>query len=102
MTGTIRAAFVASFTAVGALAVGHGVAKAQAITVPIESGWYVRADKVVRGVETNLRCLCAEGFSGKVAPDDKFFEVVRAPEGYSDTIGRRFNRRQIYPINAMD
>lgn len=77
---------------------------------PIKSGWYERDDSRAVGAgitgrnmsfgETGVRCLCAAGFRGY--DDGNTFVVTAAPDGYSDTIGRRFKAKQIDCSNCAD
>lgn len=77
----------------------------------IEWGWYVRADSRASGYgitgfnmsvgETGVRCLCGErGFAGYDVGGD--FVVTKAPEGYDDTIGRRFHAKQVNCLTCAD
>ena len=77
----------------------------------IEAGWYQRADSRASGGggitswnmalgETGVRCMCNDDGHGNSGfwvtdNDDGTFTVARAPEGYSDTIGRSFKTREL-------
>jgi hypothetical protein len=71
---------------------------------PIKPGRYERADSRAIGDqitawnmsvgETNVRCLGADGFFGLDTGNGTFVITV-APEGYRDTLGRKFKSQKL-------
>ncbi|HUC09118.1 MAG TPA: hypothetical protein VL985_01685 [Stellaceae bacterium] len=83
-----------------ALLAQTGCLKAQEFSV--EPGWYRWADlsdnptqyvppPQMAPFDLGHRCLCANGFVA-VKDDAHTFHIVKAPAGYSDTIGEDFIR----------
>jgi len=98
---------------------GYGPLQAQNPAYPIKeipADWYQRADSQAIGSgitswnmsrgETGVRCMCnndGHGHSGFWVQDHgETFVVVKAPEGYSDTIGRTFKWKKINCLNCAD
>ena len=78
------------------------IAAALAGPIEIQWDWYERADGARIG-ETDVRCLCA-GYEGSADHTGFFvrdigetFEVLSAPRGYPDTVGRRFRWKRPRP-----
>jgi hypothetical protein len=86
-----------SLLGIGAVLFGI-ILYAQTFHVPL--GWYERTDKWGMG-ETNVRCLCEDGFVGWPR-GYRSFVILIAPRGYTDTPGRWFKQTPVNCLNCAD